>query len=110
MHSDVNLRVQGTNVNNIVEIDYYSDTGGAMTAAFFDVAERKLLVRYTRPEGGDCGEPWGTFAFDGRHLVLSTTARDASAFFADAQVIDATAKPPKSVWKHSCQDYMNASV
>jgi hypothetical protein len=110
MKSDINLMVLGTNVRNVVEIDYHVDNGPSVTAAFFKVNERRLLVKYTPPDGGNCGEPQGTFAFDGRHLVLSPTAWDASHFFADAKVIDAATKPLKSVWQHSCQDYMFANI
>lgn len=106
-------KVLATNQADVVEVDFEIDGGeaGRVGTAFIDAKTKKLLVRYApEADGEDCGEPWGTFAFNGRMLVLAPTARDASQFFRSAEVIDVAADPPKVEWKRPCLDFMVSGI
>ena len=110
--------VMETNDPDVVEVDFKTDPdpvdamrGPALGAAFINIKARKLLAKYTpTADDADCGQPWGTFAFDGQRLVLAPSAKDASSFFTAAEVIDVAADPPKLAWKHYCRDFQVANI
>lgn len=102
-----------TNQTGIVDVDFLfnSSDGQRFGSAFIDVNKKKLLLKYTPGANDpDCGQVWGTFAFDGHWLVLTPTAKDASSFFSSAEVIDVSANPPKLKWQHYCRDFQVAGI
>jgi hypothetical protein len=109
--------VMETNVPNVVEVDFEidpsadSDGGPRSGTVFVDIKTNSLLAKYIpEPDDSNCGQFWGTFAFNGRMLVLAPTMRDASSSFTGAEVIDVAAAPAKLKWKRPCLDFMVAGI
>lgn len=72
---------------------------------FVDVVRKAIVADISgKTLRTDCGAPHGAFAFDGHHLLLAPTERDASQSNVNALLVDLGPVPPAVIWTWPCQD------
>jgi hypothetical protein len=110
-------RVEPTNHRNIVQVTVASEEKeteepfARYRFYFIDVVRKTIVADVSgKTLGTFCGQPHGTFAFDGRNLVIVPTELDASSSDINSVVVDTRAKPPVVKWSRACQDFQVAGM
>jgi WD40 repeat protein len=107
------LQIIKTNAKDIVLVSYSQQDihDGKTFFSFVDSRRKELIVSFDSDTPGlGCGSPDVAFARHGYRIALAPTARDASHFFSNAEVIDLSREPPRVKWTHFCRDFMFSNI
>lgn len=109
--------VEPTNRENVVQVTvagepYDRDEAFAAYHYYFlDIVLKRVVVEIAgKALNTFCGQPHGTFAFNGRYLIIAPTELDGSSSFINSMVFDIEANPPLLKWSRPCQDWHVAGL